>query len=157
MKIIRPLELRWVALFVHELLDSVDELQWSESWKIFHSNFIGSPSIVLKVLCWNESLNQPKCSSQTVFDVGFRFTFPRHYTESQNTNTFACERLMTSSSLTKKNCFHGEFSQLIWDTPKNPSDWSTINFSDMSNFCFKMRFSPFWWSAKCLSNSFPWK
>ena len=39
--------------------------------KIFHSNSIGSPSIVSKVLCCDESLNQPNFSSLTVFDVGF--------------------------------------------------------------------------------------
>ena len=39
--------------------------------KIFHSNAIGSPSIVSKVLCCDESLNQPNCCSQLVFDVGF--------------------------------------------------------------------------------------
>ena len=50
---------------------------------------------------------------------------------------------MTSSSLTRDNCFHGEFSQLIWDTPKISSDCSTINFSDMSNICFIVRSSVF--------------
>ena len=39
--------------------------------KIFHSNSIGSPSIVSKVLYCGESLNQLNLSSQTVFDVGF--------------------------------------------------------------------------------------
>ena len=58
------LGLRWVAHFVYELLNFVDELQCSESLEIFHSNFIGSPSIVSKVRCCSESLNQP---SQTVF------------------------------------------------------------------------------------------
>ena len=65
------LELFWVAHFVYELLDFLDELQCSESWEIFHSNSIGFPSIVSKVLYCDESLNQPKCCSQTVFDVGF--------------------------------------------------------------------------------------
>ena len=39
--------------------------------KIFHSNSIGSPSIVAKVLYCDESLNHPDCRSQTVFGVGF--------------------------------------------------------------------------------------
>ena len=39
--------------------------------KIFHSNSIGSPSIVSKVLYCDESLNQSNCRSQAVFDVGF--------------------------------------------------------------------------------------
>ena len=39
--------------------------------KIFHSNSIGSPSIVSKVLYCGESLNQSNCCSQAVFDVGF--------------------------------------------------------------------------------------
>ena len=66
-----------------------------------------------KFLYCGESLNHPYCRSQTIYDVGFWFIFPRHNTESQNTWTFACERLMTSSSLTKDTCFHGELSQFI--------------------------------------------
>ena len=42
----------------HELVDFVDELQCGESWEIFHLNFIGSPSIVSKVLYCGESSNQ---------------------------------------------------------------------------------------------------
>ena len=47
---------------------------------------------------------------------------------------------MTSSSLTRDNCFHGELSQLIWDTPKISSDCPPINCSDVSNICIKMWF-----------------
>ena len=65
------LELCWGAHFVHELLDFADGLQCGESWEIFHSNSIGSPSIVSKVLYCGGYVNQPNCSSQTVFDVGF--------------------------------------------------------------------------------------
>ena len=39
--------------------------------KIFHSNSIGSLSIVSKILHCDESLNHPNCRSQTAFDVGF--------------------------------------------------------------------------------------
>ena len=53
--------------------------------KIFHSNSIGSPSIVSKVLNCDELLNQLNFSSQAEFDVGFCFIFPRHKTESENT------------------------------------------------------------------------
>ena len=87
--------------------------------KISHSKSIGSPSIVSKVLYCGESLNQLDCSSETVFHAGFRFTFPRHDTESENTWTFACERLMTSSSLTKGKCFHEESSQFFWSHSQN--------------------------------------
>ena len=86
------------------------------------------------------SLNHVNLSSQTVFDCGFWFTFPRHNTESGNTQTVACERLMTSSSLNGCSCFRGKFSQLIWDTPKISSDCSNITFSDISKICFKVRF-----------------
>ena len=51
-------------------MDSVAELQCGEFWEIFHSNSIGSPSIVSKVLYCGESLNHPNCSSQAEFDVG---------------------------------------------------------------------------------------
>ena len=49
---------------------------------------------------------------------------------------------MTSSSLTKDNCFHEESSQLVGVTSKISSDCPTINFSDMSNLCFKVRLFP---------------
>ena len=52
---------------------------------MFHSNSIGSPSIVSSVVYCDESLNHPNCRSRTVFDVGFLFTFPRHNTDSENT------------------------------------------------------------------------
>ena len=95
------------------------------------------PKFCIVMNSWTESI-----FSQTVFDVGFWFTFPRHNTESENTWTFECARLMTSSSLTKDKCFHGELSQLIGDTPKFSSDYSNINCSDISNIFFEVRFSP---------------
>ena len=61
---------------------------------------------------------------------------------------------MTSSSLTRDNCFHGESSQLIWDTPKISSDCPTINCSDISNIFFKVRFSPVFLMAWKLSEYF---
>ena len=66
-KIIRPWNFAGSPiLFMNSWI--VDELQCSECWEIFHWNSIGSPSIVpTKVLCCGESLNQPNCSSQTVF------------------------------------------------------------------------------------------
>ena len=82
----------------------------------------------------------PTVVLQKVFDIGFWFIFPRHNTESETTLTVACERLMTSSSLTRDNCFHGEFFQLFWDTPKISSDCSNINCSDISNIFFEVRF-----------------
>ena len=39
--------------------------------KIFHTNFIGSSSIVSKVLYCDELLNRLNFSSQLQFDVGF--------------------------------------------------------------------------------------
>ena len=77
----------WFAHFDHELLDFTDKLQCSGSWEIYHSSSNGSPSIVSKVLYCDESLNHPNSRSQTVFDVGFWFIFPRHNTESENTQT----------------------------------------------------------------------
>ena len=54
-----------------------------ESREIFHSNSIGSPSIVSNVLYCGELLNHVNLSSQTVFDCGFWFIFPKHNTESE--------------------------------------------------------------------------
>ena len=65
------LELRWVAHFVLNLWTSWTSCNVVNPGKIFHSNSIGSPSIVSKVLCCDESLNHSNCRSQTVFDVGF--------------------------------------------------------------------------------------
>ena len=67
-------------------------------WKIFHSNSIGSPSIVSKALYSGKLLNHVNLSSQAEFDCGFSFILPRHNTESEITQTFVCKRLMTSSS-----------------------------------------------------------
>ena len=64
------LELFWFAHFAHEPLDFGD-VQCGESWEIYHSNSIGSPFIVSKVLYCDESLNQLNCCSHTVFDVGY--------------------------------------------------------------------------------------
>ena len=89
----------------------------------------------------------PTVVPQTVFRVGFWFIFPRHNTESENTWTFARKRLMTSSSLTRDNCFNGELSWLIWDTPKISSDCSKINCSDISSIFFKVKISPVFFSG----------
>ena len=63
---------------------------------------------------------------------------------------------MTSSSLTKDNCFHEESSQLIGVTPKISSDCPTINYSDLSNICFKVRlFLVFLMECKFSEKFFP--
>ena len=43
----------------------------AESWEIFHSSSVGSPSIVSKVLYCGALLNQLKFSSLAEFDLGF--------------------------------------------------------------------------------------
>ena len=77
--------------------------------KIFHSNSIGSPSILSKTLYSGELLNHVNLSSHVMLDCGFSFIFPRHNTESENTWTLVCKRLMISSSPTKDKYFHEEF------------------------------------------------
>ena len=93
------------------------------------------------IVC-DELLNQLNFSSQAAFDSGFWFIFPRHNTESENTQTFACERLMTSSSLTKDNCFHAESSQSSGFNPYISSDCPTINFSDDVKHLFHREILP---------------
>ena len=66
MKIIRPWNCSGSPIFGHELWDFTDN-----PGKIFHSNSIGSPSIVSNVLYCGESLNHSNCRSKRVFDVGF--------------------------------------------------------------------------------------
>ena len=54
---------------------------------------------------------------------------------------------MTSSSFTRDHCFHGELSQLIWDTPKISSDCSNTNCSDRTS-ALKWDFPQyFWWNV----------
>ena len=132
----------WIAQFRHELLDFVAELQCGESWENIplEFNWLTINCVQSSALWW--TLEPRQLVFPKVFDCGFWFIFQRHDTESENTKTFACKRLMTSSSLTRDNCFHGEFSQLIWDTPKISSDCSSINCSDVSNICFIVRLFP---------------
>ena len=65
------LELFWFAHFVHDFWTSLTSSNVENPGKIFHSNSIGSPSIVSSVMCCNESLNHSNCRPQTVFGFGF--------------------------------------------------------------------------------------
>ena len=151
-KIIRPWNCAGSAISFMNFGTSSTSSNVVNPGKLFHSNSIGSPSMVSKVLYCGVSLNQSNCSSQALFDVGFWLTFPRHNTESENTWTFWCERLVTSSSLTKDYCFHGESSQLIWDTPPKIS-----TFEMCRTFSLKWDLNLyFWWNVNFRSNSFPW-
>ena len=86
MKMIRPVIFSGVTL-------NLDSNSWTllqscnvvNPEKIFHSNSIGSPSILSKVLYSCELLNNVNLSSHAMFDCGFSFIFPRHNTESENT------------------------------------------------------------------------
>ena len=72
MKMVRPMNFSGVTL-------NLDSNSWTllqssyvvNPGKIFHSNSIGSPSIVSKVLYCDELLNQLNFSSQAEFDVWF--------------------------------------------------------------------------------------
>ena len=85
MKIIRPLNCDGSPILVMNSWTLLMSCNVVNPRKIFHSNSIGSPSIVSKVLYCGESLKQVNFSTQTVFYVVFWFTFPRHNTESENT------------------------------------------------------------------------
>ena len=86
MKLIRP------VIFFGSALN-LDSNSWTllqscnvvNPGKIFHSNSIGSSSILSKALYCDELLNHVNLSSQTIFDFGFWFIFPKHNTESENT------------------------------------------------------------------------
>ena len=142
MKMTRPWKCSGSLILLMNFCTSRTTSNVENPGKILHSNSSGSPSLVSSVLYCNESLNHSNWRSQTVFDIGFWFIFPRHNTQSENTQTFAWERLVTSSSLTRDNCFHGELSELIWDTLKISSDCSNINCSDILNIFFEVIFSP---------------
>ena len=140
MKIIRPWNCSGSPHVIHELLDFLDELQSCDSWEIFHSN-----SSILRQLCPKFCIvmnlwTNPTAVPMQYLMLGSDSPLQDITQNLRNTWTFACERLMTSSSFTRDNSFHVEFSKLIWDTPKISSDCSTINSSDISNICFKVRF-----------------
>ena len=71
MKIIRPLNCDGSPILFMNFWTSRTSSNVVNPGKILHSNSIGSPLIVAKVLYCNEFLNHSKCRSQTVFDVGF--------------------------------------------------------------------------------------
>ena len=71
MKIIRPWKCSGSPILVMNSWTLSTSCNVVNPGKIFHSNSIGSPSIVSKVLYCGESLNQLNFSSQTVFDAGF--------------------------------------------------------------------------------------
>ena len=76
MKIIRLVNFSGVALnFDSNSWTLVQSSNVVNPGKIFHSNSIGSPSIVSKALYCDELLNV-NLSSHTVFDCGFSLIFP---------------------------------------------------------------------------------
>ena len=86
MKIIRPVNFSGVTLNLDSnSWTSVQSSNVVNPGKIFHSNSIGSPSILSKALYSGALLNDYNLSSHAMFDCGFSFTFPRHNTESDNT------------------------------------------------------------------------
>ena len=151
MKIIRPWNFDGSPILVMNSWTLSMSCNVVNPWKIVHSNSIG------KVLYCGESLNQLNCSSQTEFYYWFWFTFPRHNTEYENTSTFACERLKTSSPLTKDNCLHGESSSWFETLPKSHRIVRLSTFQICRTSVLKWASSLyFWWNVNCLSNSFPW-
>ena len=85
MKVIRPWSCSGSPYLLLNFWTSRTSCNVVNPGKMFHSNSIGSPSIVSKFLYCDESLNHSNCRTQTVFDVGFSFILPRHNTESENT------------------------------------------------------------------------
>ena len=71
MKMIRPWNCSGSPILLMNFWTSRTSSNVVDPGKIFHSNSVGSPSTVSKVLYCDESLNQLNFSSQTVFDVGF--------------------------------------------------------------------------------------
>ena len=81
MKIIRPLNCDGSPILVMNSWTLLMSCNVVNPGKIFHSNSIGSPSTMSKVLYCGESLKQLFFSSQAVFHVGFWFTVPRQKPE----------------------------------------------------------------------------
>ena len=112
--------------------------------KIFHSNSIGSPSILSKVLYSGELLNHVNLPSHATLDCGFSFIFPRHNIESEKTWTFVRWRLMICSSPINDKYFHDEFSHLV-QTPILQICRTFVTLWGLLYF----------WSVNFLSNSSP--
>ena len=71
MKIIRPWNCSGSPILLMSFWTSWTSSNVVNPGKIFHSNSIGSPSIVSSVLYCDESLNQSSSRFKAVFDVGF--------------------------------------------------------------------------------------
>ena len=141
MKIIRPWICSCSLILIMNFWTSWTNCNVVNPLEIFDWNSIGFTSIVSKVLSNNIwCLVLIHLSEDITQNLRIR-------------KTLACERLMTSfSTLTIKN-FPSWFETL----QKSHRIVRLLNFSDMSNICFQVRFSyVFWWNVYCLSNSFPW-
>ena len=117
--------------------------------KTNHSNSIGSPSILSKVPHCGASLNQLNCSSQTVFDIGFWFIFPRHNLCARN---WWLLHHWPEITVSMEN-FPSWFETLQKSHPIVPI--STVQISRTSSLKWDFPLY-FWWNVNCLSNSSPW-
>ena len=70
-KIIRPWDYSGSPILLMNFGTSRTSSNALNPGKIFHSNSIGSPSIVSNVLYCGESLNHSNCRLKRVFDCGF--------------------------------------------------------------------------------------
>ena len=77
MKIIRPWNCSGSPTLLMNFWTSWTSSNVVDNGKMFHSNPIGSPSIVSKVLSCDELLNQVNFSSHATFDCGFLLIFSK--------------------------------------------------------------------------------
>ena len=126
--------------------------------KIFHSNSIGSPSIVSKALYSGELLNHVNLSSDTAFDCGFslRWSF-QGITQNLKIRRPLCARdwwllhhwpkinVSMKSFQRKLYLFHR--SRLIVRLSIFQICRTSVSLWDLLYF---------WWNVNCLSNSSPW-
>ena len=138
------LELFWFSSqSFHKFLVFMENLHRCESWEDhpleFHRLSVGRfhPILCIASSPWTNQI----WVSHSLFDTGNWRTFPRHNTESENTWTFAVERLITSPSFSRNGLSYAEVRELISDTPEisNPRSW--INFWITSNTFFTVGFS----------------
>ena len=151
----------WNALMFYPNLNSNSWTSWLSCnvlnpGKIFHSNSIGSQSILSKSLYSWVVLNLPNLSSHASFDWGFSKILPRHNAESEKTWTFVRWRLMSCSSPIKKqtvpwiifpiNYFHC-IDLILFGTPISQICRTFVWVWDL--WCSR-------WDGNCSSNSSPW-
>ena len=123
--------------------------------KIFHSNSIGSPSILSKVLYSGVLLNHSNLCYHAVFGWGSRVSYQDTIQNLKRRRPLCAEDWLTICSSPKTNTSMKKFPNQLFSLHR-----SHLVQTPISQICrtfvslWDLLYS--WWNANCLSNSFPW-